>query len=189
MKTNITFVSASAGSGKTYRITEIIEEKLTRGACRAGGLIATTFTVKAAQELRERVRRRLYDAGQATLAERMDEGLIGTVDSVCGRLLGRFAFEAGISPQLEVLDEKEAAVLLSKAVEAVIDFDTLTRIQKMADRLGQKSSQTEGIFLEKAGARNPERRTGQRLQPQIARRNGESEHSRIVGILASCDGR
>ena len=64
MKANITFVSASAGSGKTYRITEIMEEKLTRGACRTGGLVATTFTVKAAQEFRKRVRRRLYDAGQ-----------------------------------------------------------------------------------------------------------------------------
>ena len=146
MKTKISFVSASAGSGKTYRITEIIDEKLTGGACRSGGLIATTYTSKAAQELRERVRRRLYDAGQATLAERMDEGLIGTVDSVCGRLLGRFAFEAGISPYLEVLDEKEAAILLSKAVEAVIDFEIPTQIQRLADRLGQKSSQTREYF-------------------------------------------
>jgi ATP-dependent helicase/nuclease subunit A len=142
MKTKISFVSASAGSGKTYRITEIIDEKLTGGACRSGGLIATTYTSKAAQELRERVRRRLYDAGQATLAERMDEGLIGTVHSVCGRLLERFAFEAGISSHLEILDEKEAAILLSKAVEAVIDFDILTQIQRLADRLGQKNSRT-----------------------------------------------
>ena len=142
MKTKISFVSASAGSGKTYRITEIIDEKLTQGACRSGGLIATTYTSKAAQELRERVRRRLYDAGQATLAERIDEGLIGTVHSVCGRLLERFAFEAGISSHLEILDEKEAAILLSKAVEAVIDFEILTQIQRLGDRLGQKNSRT-----------------------------------------------
>ena len=175
MKTNITFVSASAGSGKTYRITEIIGERLTRGTCRPSGLIATTYTSKAAQELRERVRRRLYDAGQATFAERMDEGLIGTVHSVCGRLLGRFAFEAGISPQLEILEEKEAALLLSKAVEAVIDFDTLTRIQQLADNLGQKDAPEKAILLEEAGARDPGCGPGQRFQHPIAGGNGASK--------------
>jgi ATP-dependent helicase/nuclease subunit A len=34
----ITFISASAGSGKTHRITEIIEDRLAGGNCRPGGL-------------------------------------------------------------------------------------------------------------------------------------------------------
>jgi ATP-dependent helicase/nuclease subunit A len=63
VNTNITFISASAGSGKTHRITEVIEDRLSKGLCRPGGLIATTYTVKAAQELRERVRQRLYNSG------------------------------------------------------------------------------------------------------------------------------
>lgn len=140
MKANITFISASAGSGKTYRITEIVEERLAQGACRPGGLIATTFTVKAAQELRERVRRRLYDSGHLALAERLHEGLIGTVDSVCGQLLQRFAFEAGISPSIEILAEEEAAMLLAQAVETVVDFDTLRRLHRLADLLGQRDA-------------------------------------------------
>ena len=109
----ITFISASAGSGKTHRIIEIIEDRLARGICRPSGLIATTFTVKAAHELRERLQRRLYDRGHITMAERLEEGLIGTVHSVCGELLGRFAFEAGISPRLEIISEEPAAALLS----------------------------------------------------------------------------
>jgi len=59
VKRNITFISASAGSGKTHRITEVVGERLANGTCRPAGLIATTYTVKAANELRERVRRRL----------------------------------------------------------------------------------------------------------------------------------
>jgi ATP-dependent exoDNAse (exonuclease V) beta subunit len=142
MKTNITFVTASAGSGKTYRVTEIIEDRLAKGDCRPAGLVATTYTVKAAQELRERVRRRLYDAGRTALAERLNEGLIGTVHSVCGRLLERFAFEAGISPRLEIMANEETVTLLSQAVEIAVDFPTLQRLQALADLLGQRDSKT-----------------------------------------------
>jgi ATP-dependent exoDNAse (exonuclease V) beta subunit len=142
MKTNITFVSASAGSGKTHRITEIIEHRLSKGSCQPSGLIATTYTVKAAQELRERVRRRLYDSGQPALAERLYEGLIGTIHSVCGQLLKRFAFEAGISPSIEILSQEEAAALLIQAIETVVDFETLKKLQRLADMLGQQHART-----------------------------------------------
>jgi len=143
---NISFVSASAGSGKTYRITEIIEQRLINGRCRPHGLIATTFTIKAAQELGERVRGKLYEAGRADLAERTVEGLIGTVHSICGRLLARFAFEAGISPQIDVLATEEAAVLLSQAVETATDFAVLHRVQYLADHLGQKNPQDNRYY-------------------------------------------
>jgi ATP-dependent exoDNAse (exonuclease V) beta subunit len=142
MKTNITFISASAGSGKTHRITEVIEERLSKGTCRPDGLIATTYTVKAAQELRERVRRSLYNSGHPALAERLHESLMGTVHGVCGQLLQRFAFEAGISPQIEILSEEDAASLLVQAIETAVDFDALNRLQRLADILGQKNAQT-----------------------------------------------
>ena len=142
MKTNITFISASAGSGKTHRITEVIEDHLSKGSCRPEGLIATTYTVKAAQELRERVRRRLYNSGHPALAERLHESLMGTVHGVCGQLLQRFAFEAGISPRIEILSEEDAASLLVQAIETAIDFDTLNQLQRLADILGQKNAQT-----------------------------------------------
>ena len=142
MKTNITFISASAGSGKTHRITEVIEDHLSKGSCRPDGLIATTYTVKAAQELRERVRRRLYNSGHPALAERLHESLMGTVHGVCGQLLQRFAFEAGISPRIEILSEEDAASLLVQAIETAVDFDALNRLQRLADILGQKNTQT-----------------------------------------------
>jgi len=142
MKTNITFISASAGSGKTHRITEVIEDHLSKGSCRPDGLIATTYTVKAAQELRERVRHRLYNSGHPALAERLHESLMGTVHGVCGQLLQRFAFEASISPRIEILSEEDAASLLVQAIETAVDFDALNRLQRLADILGQKNAQT-----------------------------------------------
>ena len=53
---HVTFISAGAGSGKTYRLTEELEQALRSGEATPAGVIGMTFTVKAAAELRERVR-------------------------------------------------------------------------------------------------------------------------------------
>lgn len=142
MKRHITFVSAGAGSGKTHRITEVIASHLSNGSCRPDGLIATTYTVKAANELCERVRQSLYSSGNPALGERLHESLIGTVHGICGQLLERFAFEAGISPRIEILSEEDAASLSIQAIETVVEFDELNRLQLLGDVLGQKEPRT-----------------------------------------------
>ena len=74
MKAHITFISAGAGSGKTHRLTEILHRELTTGGVRPAGVIATTFTKKAATELRERVREHLLKQGNFGLANAMGQG-------------------------------------------------------------------------------------------------------------------
>lgn len=138
--TNITFISASAGSGKTHRITTEITALLSSGACRPRGLIATTYTKKAAAELRERLRQKLFQAGKVELAESLNQSMMGTVHSVCGQILERFAFEAGISPRVEILDEDVADALLAQAVEMAGDLPAIEQLQELADRLGQRDS-------------------------------------------------
>jgi ATP-dependent exoDNAse (exonuclease V) beta subunit len=51
----IHIITASAGSGKTYRLTELLENKISSGEARPEAVMATTFTRKAAAELQERV--------------------------------------------------------------------------------------------------------------------------------------
>jgi ATP-dependent helicase/nuclease subunit A len=51
MNINIKFISASAGSGKTYQLTEELEKSLHAGNAKPDGVIGTTFTNKAANEL------------------------------------------------------------------------------------------------------------------------------------------
>jgi ATP-dependent helicase/nuclease subunit A len=81
-KAKITFISAGAGSGKTHRLTELLQEELTSRGARPAGVIATTFTRKAAAELRERVRAQLLQQGCFALANAMGQARIGTVNSV-----------------------------------------------------------------------------------------------------------
>ena len=90
---NIEFVSAGAGSGKTYKLTETLAQALESGAARPHAILATTFTVKAATELRERARSWLLEKGRVDLATAIGQARLGTVNSVCGQMLKQFCFD------------------------------------------------------------------------------------------------
>lgn len=132
----LTFVSAGAGSGKTHHLTEILRERLSGGEVEPGGVIATTFTRKAAMELRERARAHLLASGHLGLANAMGEALVGTVNGISQALLQRFCFDAGLSPDLRVLEEADAAVLLQQCIEEVLDDQALSRLLALSSRLG-----------------------------------------------------
>ncbi|OYV36838.1 MAG: hypothetical protein B7Z80_14460 [Rhodospirillales bacterium 20-64-7] len=116
----LTIVTAGAGAGKTYRLTQDIIRTLCDEAVPPAGLLATSFTKKAAGEILLRVQSELAARGMSDVP--LHDALIGTVNSVCGRLLTEFAFEAGLSPDLTVLEasaaEQTLAALLANIAAA-----------------------------------------------------------------------
>lgn len=136
MSYNIRFISAGAGSGKTYTLTRILEQKLAEGSIRPDAVMATTFTRKAAAELLERVRGHLIRAGRGRDAILIQQSRIGTVNALCGGLLREFAFMAGLSPQIRVLEEREAAALFDCALDQVADSSRIAALEAIAHRLG-----------------------------------------------------
>ena len=133
---HVRFISAGAGSGKTYHLTEELEQALSDGRAMPAAVIGTTFTVKAATELHDRVRTRLIRSGRFLLSEQMAQAVIGTVHSVCGRLLGRFAFELGLSPELNVASVEDGARLFNQALDEVLSADRVREMNLCAERLG-----------------------------------------------------
>jgi len=131
----IQIISASAGSGKTYRLAEVLVECVSSGKARPEGLIATTFTRKAAAELEGRARRALLKAGLNDAAQRLAASRIGTVNSVCARLVSDAAFELGLSPDLRVLDGDQATAALRKAYENVITLEEMDELAVLQNRL------------------------------------------------------
>lgn len=136
MSAKIRFISAGAGSGKTHRLTQILGEELASNRARPRGVIATTFTRKAAAELRERVRAHLISEGSVARAHEMGQARIGTVNAVCGELLERFAFEAGMPTELRVLEEESAKAYLARAMDAALEGPRLSELLSVAGRLG-----------------------------------------------------
>lgn len=136
MSGRIEFVSAGAGSGKTHRLTQTVAEALQTQQARPQGVLATTFTVKAAAELRERVRSWLLSQRRVDLATAIGLARIGTVNSVCGQMLKRFCFELGLSPDQAVLSEVQATRLLKATVADALDEERRERLVTLSDRLG-----------------------------------------------------
>lgn len=128
-------MNASAGSGKTHTLCEQMFARVASGAVDPAKAILTTFTVKAAGELKSRLRARLLGAGLSRAALRLEQARIGTVHSVCGSLLKDFAFYLGLSPDLQVADEDWAAELLRESIDAVITSEEQEELSRLAHRL------------------------------------------------------
>jgi len=103
----VTVVTASAGTGKTYDLTSRINDTIASGRD-PERIVACTFTIKAAEELRERARERLIAGGEAATAVRLLGARIGTINGVSGGLVKEFAFGLGLSPIVDIIDEKGA---------------------------------------------------------------------------------
>ena len=138
---HVRFISAGAGSGKTYRLTELLEQALSRGTATPATVIGTTFTVKAATELHDRVRTRLIQNGRNLLSEQMAQALIGTVHSVCLRLLGRFAFDLGLSPEISIASIEDGTRLFNQALDEVLSANRVREMNLLAMRLGLADDQ------------------------------------------------
>ncbi len=113
-------VSAGAGSGKTHVLVERYIALLE--SCRVPEIAAVTFTEAAAAEMRDRVRRAVMerDALHGHRAD-LDEAVIGTIHSLCLRLLREHPVEAGIDPAAAVLAEDEAELLRRAACKEAVD--------------------------------------------------------------------
>ncbi|NJB85512.1 ATP-dependent exoDNAse (exonuclease V) beta subunit [Lewinella marina] len=136
MLQNLKLISAGAGSGKTYRLTREMADLLTTGSVRPSGIIATTFTKRAAAELKERVRVALLKEGMSREANELTNALIGTVHGLGVKLLRRFAYEAGVSPKVDIIADGDDQRLFNLSMAAVISLDQIRRIEHLCTTLG-----------------------------------------------------
>ncbi len=123
---------AGAGSGKTRVLVERYLRLLEDNPdWLLNDLVAITFTQKAAQEMRDRVRQRIQqnmqnapdEATQTRWARRlgaMSSARIDTIHALCGALLRANAPEVGLDPGFTVVDEVESLVMVEDAVERVL---------------------------------------------------------------------
>jgi DNA helicase-2/ATP-dependent DNA helicase PcrA len=99
-------VLAGAGSGKTRVITHRISWLVTDAGVSPGGIIAVTFTNKAASEMRERVERILGPNGA--------HPWIGTFHGLCLRMLRRHGERAGLLEGFAIYDRDDQVALVRR---------------------------------------------------------------------------
>jgi ATP-dependent helicase/nuclease subunit A len=131
-------VSASAGSGKTHRLTEEVARSLDpkgQNGIEVSSLLAVTYTTKAQAELESRLRRTLIAQKEFQRAEELPLAYVGTVHAVCLRLLDEFALEAGLSPGLDGLPRGAARLLLQQSLERALDPELRKRLNRLCAAL------------------------------------------------------
>ncbi|MGI5940078.1 MAG: UvrD-helicase domain-containing protein [Thermoleophilia bacterium] len=108
-------VAAGAGSGKTTLLVAYFVHALLDDHIPLDELVAVTFTRKAAGELVSRIRCALEEQKRPDLARSLDTGAIGTIHSLCRRILRRYALDAGVDPAFGVLEADAAGLLQREA--------------------------------------------------------------------------
>ncbi|WP_294440587.1 UvrD-helicase domain-containing protein [uncultured Slackia sp.] len=121
-------VSAGAGSGKTFTLTQRIAWALMEGSAQNDDsflngideVLAITFTEKAAGEIKARVKSVLRAEGMASEALKVDAAWISTIHGMCSRILHSHAVQLGLDPSFGVLDEAQANRLMDEAIEEAL---------------------------------------------------------------------
>ncbi len=129
------FVSAGAGTGKTAVLVERVARRVREGTP-LDHLLVITFTERAADELRRRVRDRLRELELLEAAGAVESAWISTIHGFCARVLRAHALEAGIDPSFSVASDTEMRILQSDgfaaALERFVEQDDAERLDLLA---------------------------------------------------------
>lgn len=146
-------IRASAGTGKTFQLTNSLLRLLLRGVP-PRSILATTFTRKAAGEILDRVLARLAAATESDartkelatqlgisipsrekiiqllsqLLRQIDQLRVSTLDSYFQKAAQSFAFELGLPFGWDLLEEGDASHLQSDAIRRVLRESTAKEI-------------------------------------------------------------
>ncbi len=159
-------ILASAGSGKTFQLTNRYIKILARGAA-PSSILASTFTRAAAGEIRDRILKRLAEGalsrkmrlelGQHTelyslsknrvldllaiLAHNLHRLQIRTLDSFFGTIVRCFAFELGLPADARIADQDEDVRLRREAIRMMLDEGDQESIIEILASLTEGSSE------------------------------------------------
>ena len=116
----IRYISAGAGSGKTYRVTTEVARLVKEGTLRPDQVIMTTFTKAAAQELREKTRQELVKLGLHKEAQQIEHALIGTVHSIANTFLTKYWYLLGIMPDASSLEDEDVEAYRNHSLKGLL---------------------------------------------------------------------
>ena len=109
------YIEASAGTGKTYTITGIIQ-KLIAAKVDLEKILVVTYTEKAAGELRDRIRKACPDKD-------VDNAPIFTIHSFCQKTLSDFSFTANQCANLSLVADSAVEDFIDHWIRDVLKKD------------------------------------------------------------------
>ncbi len=123
-------VSAAAGSGKTTVLAERIVDKIINDKIDVDRLLVVTFTKDAAQEMKERIIKRINielekDINNSFLAEqlvRINKAQISTIDAFCSKVVKTHFKSLDIDPNFRIGDKGELDILIDETLKDFLEI-------------------------------------------------------------------
>lgn len=119
---NIEYITAGAGSGKTFTLTEKLSNEI-RGGLKTDQIILTTFTKAAAEEFKIKAADKLKQKKMFPEAQQLSGAMIGTIDSVSQFFVQKYWYLLGMSPELNLMTDSE---LEFYQINSLIDSKLIT---------------------------------------------------------------
>src|SRR5438552_2843318 len=184
-------VTAGPGAGKTLVLVERYLEILRTRKVSVDNIVAITFTNRAANEMRERVRKEIDNLLKQTDGDErrrwlrhkrtLQGAVITTIHCFCARVLHECPVEADIDPQFTLLDEHRATMLL----EAMVEESLTNAIQHGDEKIVQLTLGASRASLAAALVQLYWKYHGEGLSPdQIEKLSGEN-HATEVDYFAA----
>lgn len=131
---NVTYINAGAGSGKTYTLTRLLAEKLSKNEVKPSQVILTTFTKLAADEFKEKAREQIlaaYDPKESAgelkpavnnleIAAQLESALMGTVHSVAMQIIKKFWYLLDYGAELQTISERDDEFFMSQSLAKIV---------------------------------------------------------------------
>lgn len=135
-------VSAGAGSGKTAVLSERILTYCKEGKDIRSFLILT-FTNAAAQEMKERIRKKLLEAKLEEQASRIDAANITTFDAYSLSLVKKYYFYLGLDKDLTIIDQSLLEVKKREIIDQIFEENYRKKEERFFSLLKKYTKQTD----------------------------------------------
>lgn len=109
-------ISASAGTGKTFNMVEIVD-KLLSNKIDISNILIVTYTEKAAGELKSRIAQKFKGKG---INIDMSKAHIGTIHSFCKETISEFYITMGLPSSLNVVDDSKMDDLYDEFIRELL---------------------------------------------------------------------
>lgn len=130
---NVKYISASAGSGKTYSLTLALTNAIKNKEVEPENVILTTFTKAAASEFKEKAKAMLYENGMVSEADCLDQALIGTIHSVAESLILKYWYVLGLSPKINPIAEEDLDFYRNQSLVNLLKEEDLAFLNQFAE--------------------------------------------------------
>lgn len=149
-------LSAGAGSGKTRVLVERFLYLVTHYGVSPTQILAITFTEKAANEMKQRIVRRLREERLEAARREVENAAIGTIHAFCARLLREHPIEARVDPHFVIFEAETATLLKERVLDEVIEREVSGPAVFDLLRIYGERNVREGILRAFQASRNSE---------------------------------